>query len=259
MERTDPPGGASTHPDPGRPGGLRAAARPRPRGRGRADDVRRQGVAAGTGAGGRVRPDVLTGEVSLDSVGPRPTGDRQAGGGCAPRGSARDPGDAGGRGRVHPCRQGRHPPGPRHRPDRGGLRPPRLPHRGPGPAHPRRSLKQGAVPARGGRAVADPGRADAVQGQGDGVRALQHPPRGRPRRAPRRPLRRPPHSGGQARGAGDRRDRPGPARGVVVPAAGDRGPAARARLGLPGRPRAHPHDHRVAGPGAAGEPGDPPG
>ena len=47
-------------------------------------------------------------------------------------------------------------------------------------------------------------------------------------------LRRPSGGGGQAVGAGDRRNHPGPARQLVVAAAGDPGPTGRARLGLPG-------------------------
>ncbi len=65
---------------------------------------------------------------------------------------------------------------------RDGVRPPRLPQRRPGPAHPCRGRQQGVRPRR---QVAFARRAGAALAGCRGVRALQHPPRGRAGPPPR--------------------------------------------------------------------------
>ena len=83
--------------------------------------------------------------------------------------------------RLHPGGPRRGPASAGDRPGGGGVHPPRLPRRRPGPAHPCRGVEQGANPRR---ALARPGRAGAVRGEGVRVRALQHRAGGRTHRPP---------------------------------------------------------------------------
>ena len=87
---------------------------------------------------------------------------------------------------LHPHRPRRDRPGRRHRAGVRGVRPPRVPVRRPGPAHPCGGGEQGLRPRR---QVAFAGRPEPVRAGGGRLGAVQHPVRGRPDPTPRRGVR----------------------------------------------------------------------
>ena len=179
--------GPGEDPLPGRRRDVPRGARSGPARRPRAVRDDRETVPPEDHDGGRVRPDVLPGEVGQHPVGDRPTAGRGAGRAGPQRGRRRRPGVHREARPVHPGGHQRGAPGRRHRAGRGRVHPPRLPRRGPGPAHPRRGGEQGADPVR---EVAVDRRADPVQGQGHRLRDLQHRPGEAPAHPPRAGLRR---------------------------------------------------------------------
>ena len=165
---------------------------------------------------------------------------READRGGPPRRGRADPGLAGAERVVHPARPRRGPAGQGDRADRGGVHPPRLPRRGPRPAHPRRGQQQGPGPRRAGgspwtggcctrptspspRCTTPCSRPSCVDRLG--VRFTARPTRSRGRQR-------------EAAGPRDRRRRPAPRRAAWSRRdRSDRGPPPRAGGDVPGRPR----------------------
>ena len=199
---------------------------------------------------------------ALWAIAPRPVADADHR--RAPRRRRRRPGLAGAGSQLHPRRKGRGAAAGHHRPARRGVRPPRLPRRRPGPAHPRRGLLQGSRPGRGRhpRPVAGLGRPGAVQGHRHRVRAVQHPHRGRAAPPARgdvpAPLRR--RRGRRRRQTDHPRDRRcarGAVRDLVQAAGPDRRAPGRSGGRVPGRARPATNAGGGAQAGPAGHPGDP--
>ena len=183
---TVPPGTRSWRPRSGPGSAPRWAGRcsrgvrPGPEGPAGAVLVHRPKLPVGDHRGRRVRPDVLPGQVGVRAVGDRPPAVAEQ---IRPPTTPPSPTSwAGWSGRPRYTRGGhaRGAAARHHRPARRGVRPPRLPRRRPGPAHPRRGLatRSGPDPTDPGP-VAGPGRPGAVQGHRRRVGAVQHPPRGR--------------------------------------------------------------------------------
>ena len=163
------PGGRGAGPDPhrGGPGDVRRGLRQEPEGPPGAVLVHRPQLPVDGQRDRRVRPDVHPGQVGVGAVGDRPPARRRRR--SPPPTTPPSPTSwAGWSGKPAYTRGGpqRRAAARHHRPARRGVRPPRLPSRRPGPAHPRRGLLQGPRPGRGRHPgpVAGPGRPGPVQG-----------------------------------------------------------------------------------------------